>query len=209
MLRFIRELAEYEREPEAVVATEADLLRDGFGLAADGVTPLATCVPPRFRAVIAEWREAPDTEAVAAGFALYFTSYSTWLGRHGIRLEDLYVTPEMRGRGIGRALLQRLAAIAVSEGCERLEWDVLAWNQPAIDVYHRVGAWVQTEWRIMRVAGEKLRALAKPAHADDRAVVMNGAPAPAPEVLDQAASENPTRDHKADTSGAPNFGEHQ
>ncbi len=154
MLRFIRELAEYEREPEAVVATEADLLRDGFGMAADGVTPLEACGPARFQAVMAEW------DGEAAGFALYFTSYSTWLGRHGIRLEDLYVTPEMRGRGIGRALLQRLAGIAVSEGCERLEWDVLHWNQPAIDVYHRVGAWVQTEWRIMRVAGEKLRALA-------------------------------------------------
>ena len=178
MLRFIRELAEYEREPEAVVATEADLLRDGFGLAADGLTPLEAREPARFRAVIAEW------DGVPAGFALYFTSYSTWLGRHGIRLEDLYVTPEMRGRGIGRALLQRLAAIAVSEGCERLEWDVLAWNQPAIDVYHRVGAWVQTEWRIMRVAGEKLRVLADGSVAGPTSV-------------------DPTRDDEVVTDGAP------
>ncbi len=176
MLRFIRELAEYEREPDAVVATEADLLRDGFALAADGVTVLES--PVRFRAVIAEW------DGEAAGFALYFTSYSTWLGRHGIRLEDLYVTPELRGRGIGKALLQRLAQIAVSEGCERLEWDVLAWNKPAIDVYHRVGAWVQTEWRIMRVAGDKLKALAG-----------NGS-------LAGLASVEPTCDGEAVTSGA-------
>jgi len=143
MLRFIRELAAYEREPDAVVATEADLLRDGFGDA------------PRFRALMAEW------DGEVAGFALYFWSYSTWVGHHGIRLEDLYVTPSMRGRGIGKALLVRLAQIAVEEGCTRLEWDVLAWNEPAIAVYERVGAGIQTEWRIMRVAGEKLRALAE------------------------------------------------
>ena len=154
MLRFIRELAEYEREPSAVVASEADLLRDGFGLAADGVTPLENSAPARYSAIIAEW------DGEAAGFALYFASYSTWLGHHGIRLEDLYVTPALRDRGIGRALLARLARIAVDEGCERLEWDVLAWNAPAIAVYERVGAGVQTEWRIMRVAGETLRALA-------------------------------------------------
>ncbi len=142
MLRFIRELAEYEREPDAVLATEADLLRDGF------------TEPARFKAIIAEW----DGEAV--GFALYFWSYSTWRGHHGIRLEDLYVTPTMRGRGVGGALLARMARIAVEEGCPRLEWDVLAWNTPAIAVYERVGANVQTEWRIMRVADDNLRALA-------------------------------------------------
>ncbi len=143
ILGFIRELAAYEREPDAVVATEADLLRDGWG------------ETPRFKALMAEW----DGEVV--GFALYFWSYSTWVGHHGIRLEDLYVTPTMRGRGIGKALLARLARIAVDEGCTRLEWDVLEWNTPAIAVYERVGANVQTEWRIMRVAGEKLKALAE------------------------------------------------
>ena len=142
ILRFIRELALYEREPDAVIATEADLLRDGWG------------PTPRFTALIADYDGAP------AGFALYFTSYSTWLGHHGIRLEDLYVTPTLRGHGIGKALLSRLARIAVEEGCPRLEWDVLNWNEPAIAVYRRLGATVQTEWSIMRLAGEPLHALA-------------------------------------------------
>lgn len=153
MMRFIRELAEYEREPDAVLATEADLLRDGFCLAADGVTKLDT--PPRFGAILAEWEGEP------AGFALYFTSYSTWRGHHGIRLEDLYVTPALRGKGIGKALLVRLAQIALEQGCPRLEWDVLEWNTPAIAVYERVGAKILTEWRIMRVADDALRTLAK------------------------------------------------
>ena len=142
MLRFIRELAAFEREPDAVIATEADLLRDGFG------------PEPRFTAIIAEH------DGEAAGFALYFRSYSTWLGHHGIRLEDLYVTPTMRGKGIGKALLTSLARIAVEEGCPRLEWDVLAWNQSAIDVYEAIGASTQTEWRIMRLAGDALTRLA-------------------------------------------------
>jgi len=142
ILHFIRELATYEREPDAVIATEADLLRDGFG------------PTPRFWALIAEHDGAP------AGFALYFTSYSTWRGHHGIRLEDLYVTPSLRGRGIGKALLVRLAQIAVEQGCPRLEWDVLEWNAPAIAVYERLGASILTEWRIMRLQGEALQTLA-------------------------------------------------
>jgi len=142
ILCFIRELALYEREPDAVLATEADLLRDGFG------------PTPRFWALIAEH------EGEAAGFALYFTSYSTWRGHHGIRLEDLYVTPALRGQGIGKALLARLAQIAVEQGCPRLEWDVLDWNAPAIAVYQRLGAHVLTEWRIMRLSGDALQTLA-------------------------------------------------
>jgi GNAT superfamily N-acetyltransferase len=142
ILRFIRELALYEREPQAVVATEADLLRDGFG------------PDPRFRALIA------DVDGAPAGFALFFTSYSTWRGHHGIRLEDLYVTPKLRGQGIGKALLARVAQIAVAEGCPRLEWDVLDWNAPAIAVYERLGAHILTEWRIMRLSGDALTALA-------------------------------------------------
>ena len=143
VLRFIRELALYEREPDAVLATEADLLRDGFG------------PTPRFRCVLADHENTP------AGFALFFTSYSTWRGHHGIRLEDLYVSPAHRGQGIGKALLQHLAQVAIAEGCPRLEWDVLAWNQPAIDFYHSQGAIMLTEWRIMRVAGEALQRLAE------------------------------------------------
>jgi GNAT superfamily N-acetyltransferase len=142
ILSFIRELAAYEREPDAVVATEAGLLRDGWQ------------EPVRFKALMAEYGGEP------VGFALYFWSYSTWVGHHGIRLEDLYVTPPMRGRGIGRALLQRLARIAVDEGCSRLEWDVLDWNTPAIAVYERMGAKIMTEWRIMRLSGDALEALA-------------------------------------------------
>jgi GNAT superfamily N-acetyltransferase len=144
ILTFIRELAEYEREPHAVLATEADLLRDGFG------------PTPCFQCIIAE----TDSNE-AAGFALYFTSYSTWRGHHGIRLEDLYVTPAKRGQGIGKALLAHLARIAVDQGCPRLEWDVLAWNTPAIAVYESIGAHILTEWRIMRLSGEALMALAR------------------------------------------------
>jgi GNAT superfamily N-acetyltransferase len=146
ILNFIRELALYEREPDAVLATEADLLRDGF--------PAGFGATPRFRCLIA------DLNATSVGFALYFTSYSTWLGHHGIRLEDLYVTPAHRKQGIGKALLTALARIAVDEGCPRLEWDVLTWNQPAIDVYEAIGATTQTEWRIMRLTGKALQSLA-------------------------------------------------
>jgi GNAT superfamily N-acetyltransferase len=142
ILGFIRELATYEREPDAVFATEADLLRDGWG------------EPARFTSFIAEYDGKP------AGFALYFTTYSTWRGHHGIRLEDIYVTPSLRGRGIGKALLARLARIAVDQGCPRLEWDVLNWNEPAIAVYERLGAMRLTEWSIMRLSDEPLQALA-------------------------------------------------
>lgn len=156
ILRFIHELADYEREADAVVATEADLLRDGFALAPDRITPLGTAI--RFRALIAELSD--EQHAGPAGFALFFTSYSTWLGHHGIRLEDLYVTPVLRGNGIGRALLTRLAQIAIDEGCPRLEWDVLHWNEPAIAVYQRLGARMLNDWRIMRLTGDALHALA-------------------------------------------------
>ena len=146
ILIFIRELATFEREPDAVLATESDLLRDGFG------------PTPRFHCLIAELTGDPIPQP--AGFALYFTSYSTWRGHHGIRLEDLYVTPARRGQGIGKALLVHLARIAVEQGCPRLEWDVLEWNAPAIDLYQSIGAKILTQWRIMRLAEVPLQTLA-------------------------------------------------
>ena len=142
ILEFIRALAVYEREPDAVTATEAGLLRDGFG-----PNPFYFCL-------IAESGGAP------AGFALYFFNYSTWLGRPGLYLEDLFVHPEFRGLGIGRALLQRVAALAVEKGCLRLQWEVLDWNKPAIDFYAAMGAEFLDEWRNVRVSGDALLKLA-------------------------------------------------
>jgi len=142
ILSFIRELAEYEREPDAVLATEADLLRDGF------------TEPRRFHCLMAEWNGQP------VGFALYFYNYSTWEGRPGIYLEDLYVQPAQRGKGIGKSLLIKLASIAVGENCARFEWSVLDWNQPSIDFYQAMGAVVKSEWRGMRVDGQALKNLA-------------------------------------------------
>jgi GNAT superfamily N-acetyltransferase len=142
ILAFIQALATYEREPDAVAATEADLLRDGFG-----PNPFYFCL-------IAE------TNGTAAGFALYFFNYSTWLGRPGLYLEDLFVLPEFRGLGIGKALLRRIAAIAVEKGCLRLQWEVLDWNTPAIDFYSAMGAEFLDTWRNVRITGDALLKLA-------------------------------------------------
>lgn len=143
ILRLIHELAVYEGQPEAVRATAADLHRDGFGRV------------PRFHVLLAE------CDGVAAGFALYFRNYSTWEGHHGIYVEDLYVGPEFRGRGVGRALLGKVAGIAVAEGCPRLEWQVLDWNETAIEFYRGLGAQFRSEWKAMRLAGEALCALSE------------------------------------------------
>lgn len=142
ILSLIRELAEYEREPAAAVATEEDLLRDGFG------------PQPRFRCAIAEWNRVP------AGFALFFYNYSTWEGRAGIYLEDLFIRPPYRKRGIGRALFSYLAKRAADEKLARIVWQVLDWNQPAIDFYKSLGAQPAAEWQTMRLAGEAMRLLA-------------------------------------------------
>lgn len=142
ILKFIRALAVYEREPDAVEATEEDLLRHGFGQ------------NPYYQCVIAEHDGAP------AGFALYFYDYSTWLGRPGLYLEDLFVEPQYRGLGIGKALLRRIAAIALEKGCARMKWEVLDWNQPAIDFYGGLGAEFLDTWRNVRVSGDALKKLA-------------------------------------------------
>lgn len=144
ILTLIRALATYEREPDAVVATEADLLRDGFG------------PKPFFHCLMAEHDGQP------AGFALYFFNYSTWAGRPGLYLEDLFVPIEFRGKSIGKALLQRVAAIAVENQCPRLQWEVLDWNTPAIDFYRALGGEFMDEWRNVRMTGEAIARLAAP-----------------------------------------------
>ena len=143
ILELIHGLAVYEREPDAVQTTEADILRDGFG------------ERPLFEVVIAEWDGAP------AGFALFFHTWSTWVGRPSLFLEDLFVLETHRGRGIGKALLIHLARIAVERRCGRFVWNVLDWNQPAIDFYESLGAKVVREWLTMRVEGEALPHLAR------------------------------------------------
>jgi len=147
ILTFIRALAAYEREPDAVTATEAGLLRDGFG-----PNPFYCCL-------MAEHEGRP------AGFALYFFNYSTWMGRPGIYLEDIFVEPEFRGLGIGKALLKQVAAVAVEKNCPRLQWEVLDWNTPAIEFYRAMGAEFLDEWRNVRISGEALERLAGNAEA--------------------------------------------
>jgi len=142
ILQYIRELAEYEREPEAVIATEEDIHRQAFS------------EHPLVRVALAEWN------GEAAGFALWFLNFSTWEGRPGLYLEDLYVRPSFRGHGIGKALLQHLAALAVKEGWTRFTWQVLDWNTPAIEFYEAQGAKVLRPWLTCRVEGEALRRLA-------------------------------------------------
>ena len=138
----ILELAAYERLLDAVVATEDDLMRTLFG--DDRVA----------RAMVAE------VEGAAVGMALWFRTYSTFEGRPGLWLEDLYVQPALRGRGIGKALLSRLARRAVEEGCARLEWTVLDWNEPALRFYASLGAQPMDEWTTQRLRGDALRHVA-------------------------------------------------
>jgi GNAT superfamily N-acetyltransferase len=143
ILQLVRELAAYEREPDAVVATEADLLRDGFG------------ATPRYRVLLADWN------GEAAGMAFYFFAYSTWRGRPVLYLEDLFVRPPHRKRGIGLGLMRRLARLAVDEGCARFVWQVLDWNEPALRFYESLGAEVLRTWLNVRLEGEALTLLAR------------------------------------------------
>ena len=138
----IRQLALYEKEPDAAIATEADLLRDGFGL------------EPYFRCLMAEW------QGEVAGFALYFFQYSTWEGRPALYLEDLFVREAFRKRGIGVALFRRLAQVALERNCTRFQWECLNWNRPALDFYESTGAQVLPEWLNLRMTGDALRKLA-------------------------------------------------
>lgn len=143
IMRFIMELAIYEKAPHEVKATEQDILASLFAQ------------NPKVFALICELDDEP------VGFAVYFYNFSTWLGRHGIYLEDLYVSPDSRGRGCGKALLRHIAEIALAEGCGRFEWSVLDWNTPSIEFYERLGAKAQSEWMIYRTTGGELQALAK------------------------------------------------
>lgn len=145
ILQFIRDLAEYERLAHLVTATEPRLRQSLFG-------------NPRFAEVI-----IGEEDGVPAGFALFFHNYSTFLAQPGIYLEDLFVTPEARGRGYGKALLARLAAIARERGCGRVEWAVLNWNEPSINFYKALGAKPMDEWTVFRLTGEALEALANAA----------------------------------------------
>ena len=146
ILELVHELAAYEREPDAVEATEADFAAALFP--ADGA-------PTTFAHVA-------EVEGAVVGMALWFVSFSTWTGRNGIWLEDLFVRPEHRGSGLGRALLAALAALCVARGWRRLEWWVLDWNEPSIGFYRSLGATAQDEWTTFRLTGEALAALAAP-----------------------------------------------
>jgi GNAT superfamily N-acetyltransferase len=140
--RLVRELATYEREPEAVVATAPD-----FAAALFAERPLVHCL-------------VAEVDGRMAGIAVWFVTFSTWRGRHGLWLEDLFVSPAHRGLGLGRALLARLAAIAGERGYERLEWNVLDWNTPALGFYRWLGAEALDGWTVHRLSGEALRVLA-------------------------------------------------
>ncbi len=144
ILELVRELAVYEREPDAVEATEPMLHEALFG-----GRPAAAC-------------HVATLDGEVVGFALWYVSFSTWKGLPGLWLEDLFVRPAARGHGLGKALLQTLAAVCVERGYPRFEWWVLDWNEPSIGFYRSLGAVPQDEWTVFRVDGDALAALANP-----------------------------------------------
>ena len=152
LLQLVRELAVYEREPDAVEATEPMLHAALFGAAEAGpeqeeTAPVASC-------------SVAELDGEVVGFALWYVTFSTWKGLPGLWLEDLFVRPDARGTGLGKALLQSLAAVCVERGYARFEWWVLDWNAPAIGFYRSLGAVPQEEWTTFRVEGAALRELA-------------------------------------------------
>lgn len=143
IFKFINELAIYEKAPQEVITTAEEIRTTLFSN-----SPLAY-------ALIAE------INGEAVGYAVYFYSYSTWLGKQGIYLEDLYVSPPSRGLGAGKAMLKEIAKIAITKQCGRVEWSVLDWNQPAIDFYQSVGAKPKDEWTVYRLASDELNKFAE------------------------------------------------
>jgi GNAT superfamily N-acetyltransferase len=142
ILQLINELAEYEKAPDEVVATIKDIEATLFS-----EDPKVFC-------------DLVEVEGNVVGMAIWFLNYSTWQGRHGIYLEDLYIKPEFRGLGYGKALLQHLARICNERGYGRFQWWVLDWNSPAIEFYHSIGAVPMSEWTVFRVSGDPLKKLA-------------------------------------------------
>ncbi|MDT0301549.1 GNAT family N-acetyltransferase [Streptomonospora wellingtoniae] len=151
--RLVRELADYEKEPEAAVATEAQ-----FRDALFGANPVAGAHIAEQATESGGGREGAGGAAVA-GFALWFRNFSTWTGNPGIYLEDLYVRPEYRGHGYGKALLKTLAELCVERGYDRLQWWVLDWNTPSIEFYRSLGAEPMDEWTVFRLDGDALHSL--------------------------------------------------
>ena len=143
LVTMIREFAEFERQLEHVTITPNDLERDAFATGS------------RVRALVAEWDGHP------AGYAIYFFTYSTWVGRHSLFVEDIYVRDQFRGKGIGKALMKRMAAIAEKQSCYGMRWEVLDWNTPAIDFYRSLGAELQREWLPVLFSGDRFKEFAR------------------------------------------------
>jgi GNAT superfamily N-acetyltransferase len=169
MHQMINELAEYEKAPDEVIATEHHLMKALFGrdfssaeydqhdsIASSGIANTPHGQPALYAFVV----EDPEDADQLAGMAIWFLNYSTWDGTHGVYLEDLYVRPQFRGQGMGKALMKRLAQVCVDNDYSRFQWWVLNWNQPAIEVYRAMGAKAMDEWTVYRVSGQELTDLA-------------------------------------------------